>query len=150
MLIFFDETNEVVKNNQKNNLNDKKLTNVNSITIKNNPTDDNHVGNKKYISNELDKNTILRFNQTQENYLKVSVGNDIYNLTKYDKIQRTDTTTNRYSNERKYLLQKWNIVFSDKNGNGKLNNIIKSTKTTSPTGDSGATTLPQFVIVLCL
>ena len=39
---------------------------------------------KKYIFDELDKNTIVRFNQTLENYLKVSVGNDIYNLTKYN------------------------------------------------------------------
>ena len=29
---------------------------------------------------KLDKNTVLRFNQTLQNYLKVSVGNDTYNL----------------------------------------------------------------------
>ena len=79
---FYDESNDLVKNNQDNDLNDNKLTNINSITINNNPTDDNHVSNKKYIDNELDKNTIVRFNQTLENYLKVSVGNDTYNLTK--------------------------------------------------------------------
>ena len=84
----------------------------------------------------------MRFNQTLQNYLKKSVGNGIYNLTKYDKIQITDTTNIRSPNEGKYLLQKWNITFSDINGNGKLNNIIKSTKTTSPTGDSGATSKP--------
>ena len=80
----------------------------------------------------------MRFNQTLENYLKVSVGNDIYNLTKYDKIHITDTTFIRSPNEGKCLLQKCNIINSDINGNGKINNIIKSTKTTSPTGDSGA------------
>ena len=37
--------------------------------------------NKKYIDDELDKNTIVRFNQTLQNYLKVSVGNDMYSLT---------------------------------------------------------------------
>ena len=42
------------------------------------------------VVDELNKNTILRFNQTLETYLKVSVGN-IYNHTKYDKIQVTDT-----------------------------------------------------------
>ena len=35
---------------------------------------------------------MFSFNQTLQNYLKVSVGNDIYNLTKYDKIQLTDIT----------------------------------------------------------
>ena len=141
-LDFYDESNDLIKNNQDNDLNHNKLTNINSITINKDPTDDNHVSNKKYIDIELDKNTIVRFNQTLQNYLKVSVGNNIYNFTKNDKRKITDTTIIRYPNEGKYLLQKWNIIFSDKTGNGKLNNIIKSTKTNSPTGDSGATTLP--------
>ena len=143
-LSFYNEEVNLVKNNQDNNLNDNKLTNINSIIINNNPTDDNHVSNKKYIDDELDKNTIIRFNQTLQNYPKVSVGNDIYNLTKYDKIQLVDTTEIRFPNEGKYLLQKWNIIFSDINGNGKLNNIIKSTKTSSPTGQSGATIKPPI------
>ena len=67
---FYNESKDLVKNNQDNNLNDNKLTNINSITINNNPIDDNHVSNKKYIDDELDKNTIVRFNQTLENYLK--------------------------------------------------------------------------------
>ena len=71
-----------MKNNQDNNLNDKKLTNLDSITINRNPTSDNEVSNKKFFDDELDKNTIVRFNQTLQNYLKVSVGNDSYNLTK--------------------------------------------------------------------
>ena len=79
---FCNESSDIVKNNQDNDLNDNKLTNISSITINNNPTDDNHVSNKKYIDNELDKNTNVRFNQTLQNYLKVSVGNDTYNLTK--------------------------------------------------------------------
>ena len=66
---FYNESSDIVKNNQNNDLNDNKITNINSITIINNPTDDNHVSNKKYFDNELDKNTIVRFNQTLENYL---------------------------------------------------------------------------------
>ena len=31
-----------------------------------------------------ESNTLLKFNQTLQNYLKVSVGNDTYNLTKND------------------------------------------------------------------
>ena len=55
---FYDESSDIVKNNQDKNLNDKKLTNINSITINNNPNDNNHVSNKKYIDDELDRNTI--------------------------------------------------------------------------------------------
>ena len=89
---FYDESSDLVKNNQDNDLNDNELTNIDSMTINRNPTSDNEVANKKYIDDDIDKNTILRFNQTLQNYLKVSVGNDIYNLTKYSKIQITDTT----------------------------------------------------------
>ena len=141
---FYNESDDIVKNNQDNNLNDNKLTNINSITINNNPTDDNHVSNKKYIDDELDKNTILRFNQTLTNYLKVSVGNDIYNLTKYNKFQLTDTTNILYPNTGGYLLQNWNILCNDKNNNSKIQNFIRSTKTTSPTGYSGSDSLPPI------
>ena len=141
---FYNESNDIVKNNQDNDLNDKKLTNINSITINNNPTDDNHVSNKKYIDNELDKNTIVRFNQTLQNYLKVSVGNDTYNLTKFNKIQLTDTTIIKTGNSGGYLLPSWRIFCDDINNNGKTSNFIRSTKTNSPTGDSGATNLPPI------
>ena len=36
------------------------------------------------------------------------------------------------------------MEYSDINGNGKLNNILKSTKTSSPTGHSGATNIPPI------
>ena len=135
---------DLVKNNQDNNLNDTKLTNINSITFNNNPTDDNHVSNKKYIDGELDKNTLLRFNQTLMNYLKVSVGNDTYNLTKYDKIQLTDITVMKAGNTGVYLLPYWKFICNYKNNNGKISNFKKSTKTNSPTSYSGATSLPPI------
>ena len=86
---FYNEGVDLVKNNQDNSLNDKKLTNLDSITVKRDPSPDNEVSNKKYVDDDLDKNTIVRFNQTLQNFLKVSVGNDVCNLTKYDKIQIT-------------------------------------------------------------
>ena len=95
---FYSESDDILKNNQDNDLNDKTLTNLDSITINRNPTSDNEVSNKKYVDDELDKNTIVRFNQTLENYLKISVGNDIYNLTKYNKTQLTDITIIKYPN----------------------------------------------------
>ena len=116
---FYNESNNLVKNNQDNNFNDNKLTNINSITINNNPTDDNHVSNEKYIDDELDKNTIVRFNQTLTNYLKVSIGNDTYNLTKYNKYFLTDKTSMLSPNCGLSLLQKWIIECKDKNNKVK-------------------------------
>ena len=143
-LSFYNEEVDLVKNNQDNNLNDNKLTNIDSITINRNPTSDNELVNKKYLDDELDKNTIVRFNQTLQNYLKVSVGSDIYNLTKYNKIQLTDTTVIKAGNSGGYLLQNWIIKCNDKNGNGKIANFIKSTKTHSPSSNSGPEGLPPI------
>ena len=117
-LDFYNESSDLVKNNQDNNLIDKKLTNLDSITVNREPNSDNERANKKYIDDELDENTKIRFNQTLEKYLKVSVGDVVYSLTKYKKIQITDTTIMRHPNEMKYLLQKRNIFYSNTNGNG--------------------------------
>ena len=84
---FYNESNDSVKNNQDKYLNDNKITNSDSVTVKRDPSSDSELSTKKYIDDQLDKNTIVRFNQTLENYLKVSVGSDTYNLTKYNKIQ---------------------------------------------------------------
>ena len=73
--------------------------------------------------------------------MKVSVGKDVYNLSKYDKKQITDTTIIKYSNTGGYLLQNWVINGNDKIINGKIQNFVKSTKTNSPTSYSGAESL---------
>ena len=124
-LSFYDESNDLVKNNQDNDLKDNKLTNLDFIQVNRIPSSDNELASKKYIDDELDKNTVLRFNQTLQNYLKVSVGNDTYNLTKYDKIQITDTTEMRYPNIGSDLLQKWNIKRNNKNNQSRINDFIK-------------------------
>ena len=131
-------------NDQDNEFDNNKLTYLDSITVNRNPNFDNELANKKYTDDELDKNTVLRFNQTPENYLKVSVGNDTCNLTKYDKIQIKDTTIFKHLNTGVYLLQNWIKKCNDKNNNGKIQNFKKSTKTNSPTGYSGATSLPPI------
>ena len=141
---FYDESNDLVKNNQDNNLNDNKLTNIDSIQVNRNPSLDNELVNKKYIDDELDKNTILRFNQTLQNYLKVSVGNDTYNLTKYNKISITDITEIKFPNSGNALLQKWKTYCNNKNNQSRINDFIKSTKTNSPSSHSGATSLPPI------
>ena len=125
---FYNESSDLVKNNQDNDFNDNKLINIDSITINRNPTLDNEVSNKKYIDDELDKNTIVRFSQTLSNYLKVTVRGDIYHLTKYEKNYITDLTEMRAPNSGLYLFQKWKIICKDRNNNAKINNFIKSTK----------------------
>ena len=139
---FYDESSVLVKNNQKNHFHDNNLTNIDSITINRYPSSDNELANKKYIDDQLDKNTFLRFIQTLQNYLKVSIGNDTYNLTKDNKIQITDTTCFQFPNVGGYLLQNWNIKSNDKNNDGKIKNFIRSTETNSSTSESGATSLP--------
>ena len=68
-LDFYDESSYLVENNQDNDLNDKKLPNRGSITVNRNPNSDNELVNKKYLNDELDRNTILRLNKTRQNYL---------------------------------------------------------------------------------
>ena len=141
---FYNESNDLVKNNQDNNLNDNKLTNIDSIQVNRNPSLDNELANKKYIDDSIGEGTLLRFNQTLSNYLKISVGDTIYNLTKYDKIKITDTTEMRYPNIGSDLLQKWNIKCNNKNNQSRINDFIKSSITNSPTSYSGATSLPPI------
>ena len=143
-LSFYNEEVYLVKNNQSSDFNDNKLTNLDSNTNNRNPSLDNELVNKLYVDNELDKNTSLRFNQTLENYPKISVGNDTYNSTKYDKIQLTDTTHIRSGNAGSTVLQGWKIICNDKNNNGKLGNFKKTTRSNSPTGQSGATSKPPL------
>ena len=144
----FDEPSDLVKNNEDSNLNDNKLTNLDSVTVNREPDSYNEVANKKYIDEELDKNTILRFNQTLQNYLKVSVGNDTYILTKYNEIQSTDTTFIQNGNSGGYLLPGLRIFCNDRSNNAKISILIQATKTNPPTDDSGATHL--FLIMTAL
>ena len=46
---FYDESSDLVKNNQDIGLNHRKLTNVDSITFNRNPTSDNEVSNKNLL-----------------------------------------------------------------------------------------------------
>ena len=136
----------MVKNNQDNDLNDNKLTNLDSVVVNREPTSDNELANKKYVDGSLGGGNFLRFNQTRENYLKVSVGNDVYIFTKNNKYQLTDTTVMKTGDTGGYLLSYWKCVCNDKNNNGRIQNFKKSTKTISPTSKSGATSLPPIGI----
>ena len=134
----------MVKNNQDNDFKDNKLTNIDSITVNRDPSSYNELTHKKYVDDSIGEGNVLRFNQTLENYLKVSVRNDTYNLTKYNKIQITDTTIIKYPNIGKGLLQRWKIICNDKTNNSQIGNFIKSTKTSSLTSESRAMVLPPI------
>ena len=140
----YDESSDLVKNKQDNDLNDNKSTNLDSIKVKRNPTSDNEFAIKEYVDDLIEDGTILSFNQSLENYLKVTVGNDTYYLSKFDKIQITDVTDIKSPNSGSDLLQKWKIVNNDKKNECKIGKFLKSTETNSQTGDSGATILPPI------
>ena len=142
---FYNESNDLVKNNQDNNFNNNKLTNINSITINTNPTDNNHISNKKYVDDQLDKDTIVRLNDdSNDGYLKVNINNSTYNLQIYNKIPLTDTTIMKHPNNSGYLLPNWRIFCNDRSNNGKIQNFIRSTKTSSSTANSGSNVIPPI------
>ena len=99
---------------QDDEFDNNKLTNLDSVTVKREPTLDNEVSNNKYVDDSIGEDTLLRFSQTLQNSLKVSVGNDTYIVIKYDKIQIIDTTEINYPNKGFDLLQKWNIKCNKK------------------------------------
>ena len=154
------DQSSLVRNNQDNDFNNNNLTNINSITLNNQAVNDNQVITKAYVDQFHQENersrrdvgldfydessTLVRFNQTLQNYLKVSVGNDIYNLTKYNKISITDITEIKLLNSGDALLQKWKIYCNNKNNQSRISDFIKSTKTNSPSSYSGATSLPPI------
>ena len=122
-----------------------KLTNLDSITIIRNPGADNEVSNKKYVDDSIGEVTIVKFNQTLGKRLELSVGNDIYNLTKVDKIQLVDTTRIKQG-KKVYLLPRWNVICNDKNNIGVTTIFISATKTHTPTNHSIATSLSPIGI----
>ena len=52
---FYDESNDLVKNNQDSDLNENKLTNLDSVSVNINPILNDEVSNKNYVDDELDK-----------------------------------------------------------------------------------------------
>ena len=133
-----------VFNDQDIEFDKNKLTKLDSVTVNRNPISDIEFSTEKYIDDSIEEGTLLRFVQTLENYPKVSAGNGTYNLTKYKKIQIIDTTETKFPNIGSDLLQKWNIKCNNKNNDSKVGNFIKSKKSNSPKGHSGATSLPPI------
>ena len=118
------------------------MTNLDSITVDRNLLSDNQLANKKCADDSLGGGNFSRLNQITETYLKVYVGNDIYNFAKNDRIKITDMTIIKNPNIGGYLLEQVTIKYNVKNNIGKIQKFIRSTRTSNPTGSSGATSLP--------
>ena len=140
-----------VFNDQNIEFDNNKLTDLDSITVSKQPSSDNGLANKKYVVDSLGSVNILGFNQTLQNHIKVSVGNDTNNLAKYDIKRIFDTTSIKSLNTGGYLLQQWNKKCNEKNKKSKLQIFNKSTETNNPASRSGATRLtPIGDGVMCL
>ena len=133
-----------VFNDQDNEFDNNTLINLYSVIVNREPISDDDLTTKKYTDDSIGEGTMLRFNKTLENYLKVSVGNDTYNLTKYNKLQIINMTEINSPNIGSDLLQKWHIKCNKKINQSGKTDFLKSTKTNSPTGHSGATSLPPI------
>ena len=99
--VFEDQGHEFDKN---------EVTNLDSLTFDRNPLLDEKASSKIYNNDELDKKTILKFNQTLEIYLKVSVGNDVCGITKqwFKAKRKIKRGIIKVPNNGIYLLQKSN------------------------------------------
>ena len=71
--------------------------------------------NKNYVDGSTGESTTLSIHQTLENYLKVTVGDAVYNLTEYGRIRITDATIMAHPNQGAYILQQWNTKIKIKN-----------------------------------
>ena len=47
---FYNESSDLVKNNQDNNLNDEQLTSLDSFTVNRDPSSDNDLANRKTLN----------------------------------------------------------------------------------------------------
>ena len=123
-----------VINDQVNEFDKNRLSNLDSITVKRVPSSDNEQANRKLIDRSIGEGTKIRFNQILQNYLNFSVANDVYDFAICDKLQITETTIINCLKNRGYLLQRWIIKCNDENINDKIQKFMKSTKRNSPTG----------------
>ena len=80
--------------------------------------------NRKYIDDLLGSGKILGFDQTLENHVKVSVGNDVYNLNNYDEKQIKGSTFIKFLDQGGFVLQQWVIKCDDKNNKEKIRNFL--------------------------
>ena len=70
---------------QDNDFNHNSFTNLDCNTNIRKPILNEEFVNKQHLYNEVRKKTLLRFNQNLQKKLKVTLGNTVYILRKYNK-----------------------------------------------------------------
>ena len=133
-----------VYNDQNIEFDNFNLTKLASITVNRAPIVDNELSTKKRFDDEMEKKRIQDLIKQLKNYLKVSVGKVVYNLTKKDKTQTTVTTMINIGNSGGYLLPLLKIVCFDRSGTGRITNFSQSTKTDGPPGNLEATSVSSI------
>ena len=93
-----------VFDDQDKDFEENKLANLDKISIDRNPNSDSELANKKYVDDSTGADSILKFNASEQNHIKFSVGNDVCNLTNYDGKQILDSTIVKRGNARGLLL----------------------------------------------
>ena len=90
---------------------------------------------QKNVDDEF-KKFILRFDQTFQYYLKITVGNIEYNPTKHDRKKIIDTAINKTDDAGPFFLSLWRIECNDEINPVKTTKFLGATKTYSPTGNT--------------
>ena len=96
-----------VVDNEDNEFDNNKSTNLDSFTVNRNPISDKEVSNKTTADDSIGEGSILRFNWTIRNNLKFAVGNKIYHLPKHNKERFIDNTNIKFTNTGGYILYNW-------------------------------------------
>ena len=65
---------------------------MDKTTVKRTPTLEEEFSSKSYVDNSVVEGNFLKLNQTLQKCLKISIVNDVYNLTKHERIQIPDNT----------------------------------------------------------
>ena len=101
-------------NDQDKEFDNNRLPNLDSNTVNRNPQLNQKLANKEYVDVELNKNSMLKLNQTKQIYLEISVANDERKLRKNDRKEITDTAITETGNSGALILPLWKIECKDK------------------------------------
>ena len=95
ILEFYDENDNLVKNNQINYFNDNIILNVQSIEIKDEPSSNNHACNKEYTDKIITHENLIT--NTRNNDMKAKILTNVNFLqVNYDPQIKTHVVTRRY------------------------------------------------------
>ena len=86
-LNFYNESNDLVRNNQENNFNDSELTSLDSTTVNRKPSSYNGLSNQKYVDGEINKKLLSDLIKQYETISKSPLETMILHLLKILKFE---------------------------------------------------------------